>query len=81
MKQFTLLLALFAFLAVGCAEETEIETPSGEIEYEEDTALENDMEALGNEIEEGAQDVEGALEEGAQELDEELDGDMDGDGM
>ena len=85
MKHFTLMLALFAFLAVGCAEETEIETPTGEIEYEEDTALEEEMDALGNEIEEGAMEMEQEMEEGAmemeQEIDEALDGDADGDGM
>jgi hypothetical protein len=64
MKHFTLLLALFAFLAVGCTEETEIETPTGEIEYEEETTLDDEMDAIGNEIEEGAQDVE----EGAQDV-------------
>ena len=39
------------------------------------------MDELGAEIAEGAEDVEGAIEEGAQEVDEELDGDADGDGM
>ena len=71
MRHFTLLLALFAFLAVGCTEETEIETPSGEIEYEEDSNLDAEMDALGNEIEEGAQDVGDAVESGVESVEEE----------
>jgi hypothetical protein len=83
MKQFTLLLALFAFLAVGCTEETEIETPSGdEIEVEDDLDapdvdmpdMEAEMDSLGENIEEGADATEDAV-------DDALDGDADGDGQ
>jgi len=71
MRHFTLLLALFGFLAVGCTEETEIETPGGEIEYEEDTSLDAEMDALGNDIEEGAQDIGDAVESGVESVEEE----------
>src|SRR5690606_41844146 len=88
MKQLTLLLALCAFLAVGCAGETDVETPPADDELvedegviEEDTVtmdpeaeLDAAVDSLGAAVEE-VQEAAGDVEEAAEEAATELDGD------
>lgn len=86
MKKLTLLLALLAFAAVGCAEETEVEMPDGDdivVEDEDvvDGLIDTEVDSLGNAMDSLGDAMEDNLDAAEDAADEALDGDADGDGQ
>jgi hypothetical protein len=79
MKKFTLLLALVGFFAIGCADQTEVETPDGtDVTIEEPAVDMPDMEAEMDSLGESMDETMDAAEDS---MDAALDGDADGDGQ
>lgn len=89
MKKLTLLLALVAFFAVGCAEEVET-PPEDDIEAQMDEAMEDvddavdnmeaEMDSLGDTVEEGMEQAGEAMDRAEDTVDSTMAGDADGDG-
>lgn len=75
MKTLSLLVALFAFLAVGCADETEVDVPTDDVIVDEQ--LDDTMDDMDNTMDA----MEDTMDVTEDSVDAALDGDLDDDGQ